>query len=89
MLLKAERNLNNLLDSDEDKIRLEASKFVAERIGKKYYSQRSESFSRNENVLVVLPPEIIAKNALVNNSVNNFERLNEPSVERGSEEDSS
>lgn len=64
LLIKAENNLHELLDSEDVKVKADISKFVAERIGKAYYSQRKESSSDNRNVVVVLPPEIIQKNSL-------------------------
>lgn len=47
MVAKAERNLNNMLDLDEEdthrlKIKADVSKFVAERLGKNKYSSKQE-----------------------------------------------
>jgi hypothetical protein len=91
--MKAEKNLDELLESEDSRVKLDVSKFVAERIGKSYYSQRSESISRNENVVVVLPPEIISKNALEVvpkefNIINNLSEGTEHYLVGSSEEDS-
>ena len=43
MLKKAERNLNELLDEKKDKkIKADITKFIAETIGKKIYSKKTE-----------------------------------------------
>lgn len=47
MVAKAERNLNNMLDLDEEdtqrlKVKADVSKFVAERLGKNKYSSKQE-----------------------------------------------
>jgi hypothetical protein len=94
LLIKAEKNLDNLLDSSNDRVRLDVSKFIAERIGKSFYAQRSESISRNENVVVVLPPEIIQKNSLEPrekefNILKEFSEGTEHCLVGSSEEDSS
>lgn len=48
MLMKAERNLDRFLDETRDKrVALDATKFVAERLGKQKYSQRSELTGRD------------------------------------------
>jgi len=62
LLMKAERNLNELLDSGKEAIKLDASKFVTERLGKEVYSTRTESLNRSEKLIVTLPAEIVKKN---------------------------
>lgn len=42
MLSKVRKNLNEFLETEDDKIRLDATKFVGETIGKAKYSKRSE-----------------------------------------------
>lgn len=42
MLNKAESNLDILMGAEDDRVKLDASKFVAETIGKKNYSKRVE-----------------------------------------------
>lgn len=42
MLNKAENNLDVLMEAEDDRVKLDASKFVAETIGKKNYSKRVE-----------------------------------------------
>lgn len=42
MLQKAETNIEYLMEADDDRVKLDASKFVAETIGKKNYSKRNE-----------------------------------------------
>ena len=42
MLDKVEKNLNEFLDIADDKIRLDATKFVGETVGKAKYSKRQE-----------------------------------------------
>jgi len=43
MLNKAENNLDVLMEAEDDRVKLDASKFVAETIGKKNYSKRTEA----------------------------------------------
>lgn len=42
VLRKAERNIETLLDSDEEKIKLDITKFTTSRLGKKRWSDRTE-----------------------------------------------
>ncbi len=42
MLNKAEKNLEKLLDSKDEKVQLDTTKFVASRLGKKKWSERTE-----------------------------------------------
>lgn len=41
-LIKAEAKIETLIDSDDDKVALNAATFIAETLGKKSYSKRSE-----------------------------------------------
>ena len=50
MLSKAERNLDEALDNDDEKMRFEAGKFVAETVGKRHYSKRTENKNDNTNL---------------------------------------
>ena len=43
ILLLAERNILELQNSSDEKVRLDASKFATERLGKQWYSTRTES----------------------------------------------
>ena len=43
MILKAEANLETAISSDDEKIRLDASKFTLETLAKKNYSKRTEN----------------------------------------------
>jgi hypothetical protein len=43
MVKKAEKNLNNLMESEDEKVKLDTSKFVASRLGKKKWSERIEN----------------------------------------------
>ena len=52
MIDKAERNLNNLLDSTNDKIQLDTYKFVLERLNKKKYAQRNEQTGANGGAIL-------------------------------------
>lgn len=54
MLLKAETNLEVLMGADDDKVKLDASKFVAETVGKnKGYSKRSEHTGKDGKDLTI------------------------------------
>ena len=56
LLAKAERNLDRFLDmEDKPQIQADITKFVAERVGKKKYSQR------NENINVDIPLPILVE----------------------------
>lgn len=61
MLKKAEGNIEYLMGADDDRVKLDASKFVAETIGKKNYSKRNE-LTGSEGRPLILPAELIEKN---------------------------
>jgi hypothetical protein len=62
MLMKSETNLEDLMDADDDRVKLDASKFVAETIGKKYYSKRVDSdVTTGGDKIVFLPNQVINK----------------------------
>lgn len=55
-LLKAERNLEQLLDQDEDlKVKADITKFVAGTLGKKKYSSRQELTGKDGKDLIPKP----------------------------------
>lgn len=55
LLLKAEKNINKLLDQDDDlKVKADLTKFVAGRLGKKKWSERQELSGPNGESLVVI-----------------------------------
>lgn len=60
MLSKAETNLDVLLDSNDEKIKLDATKFVTSRIGKDKWSERQEITGENGKP-IFLPSEIMKK----------------------------
>jgi len=59
MLQRAERNLNEFLDEQKDlKVKADITKFVAERIGKKKYSLKTEVEHSGEIAVKEVNPEI-------------------------------
>lgn len=65
MLQKAELNLDALMGANDDKIRLDASKFVAETIGKKSYSKQiNTDLTTGGKPIIQVASEIAEKNAL-------------------------
>ena len=68
MLAKAEKNLDEFLDFDNEnsnklRVKFDTSKFIAERIGKVIYGQSDEQKGGDIKILV-LPAELIQKNAI-------------------------
>jgi hypothetical protein len=66
---KAERNINKLLDSSDEKVKLDISKFVVGRLKKKDWSERMEMTGANGDPIIILPQELISKNKLNGESV--------------------
>lgn len=61
ILLKAEANLEQLMEGDDDRIRADLSKFALETLNKKHYSKRVEQTGADGKPLI-LPAELINKN---------------------------
>ena len=61
MIKKAEKRINNLLDSNEERISLDATKFVLSRLHKKKWSDRTE-LTGVEGKPLFLPSELLDKN---------------------------
>lgn len=59
LIKKAEINLDVLMDAEDDKIKLDASKFTLETLGKEHYSKRNEMTGKDgEDIklgVIVLP----------------------------------
>lgn len=63
-LNKAEKNLDKLLEQDDDlKVQADITKFVAERLGKRKYSLRQE-LTGAEGKPLIIPSELIDKNRI-------------------------
>lgn len=54
MLKKAEKNLEKLMDSEDERVQADISKFVSSRLGKKKWSERQEIESEVTNINPVL-----------------------------------
>ena len=72
MLNKAENALDRLLESEDDKIVLDASKFVAKTLGKNDgYSERTEHTGADgEKLVIEISKEIASKNNIINDGGN-------------------
>ncbi len=60
---KAERNLNTMLDGDDERIKADLTKFALERLKKHKYSSRQEH-TGSEGEPLFLPSTLLNKNAL-------------------------
>ena len=67
-LEKAEKNLDVLLNSDKEEIKLNTTKFVLERLNKRKYSERQEHTGKDGEP-IFLPAELLNKNNLDSNPV--------------------
>ena len=64
-LTKAEAKIEILIDSDDEKVALNAATFIAETLGKKNYSKRNElTGADGKAVVIALPSELTDKNAI-------------------------
>lgn len=55
MLKKAEDNLETLLDSEDEKVKADITKFIAKTIGKDIYSERQEVTGKDGKDLIPTP----------------------------------
>ena len=72
LVAKAELNFNDLLSSDDEKIRLDTSKFIATTLKKNKYSTRQE-LTGADNKPLFMPSEILNKNGINTSTEDNSE----------------
>lgn len=62
LVSKAEKNLDNLLDSEDEKVKADLTKFTLSRLNKEKYSERKElTGEEGKAINIVLSPEIADK----------------------------
>ena len=71
MLRKAETNIEVIMDNEDPRLMLDASKFVAETIGKKNYSKQVNNDITSGGKALILPATLIEKNDTNSQSGNN------------------
>lgn len=65
MVRKAEKKVDILIDSEDEKVALNASQFILSRLNKEKYSDRTEHTGENgKDIKILLSPEIANKNEL-------------------------
>lgn len=65
MLEKAELNIEVLQDSEDERVALQANTFVAETLGRKQYSKKTETdITSGGKPIIQIAPEIIAKHEI-------------------------
>lgn len=75
LLQKAENNLEVLMDAEDDRVKLDSSKFTLETLNKKFYSKRMENTGADGKPLI-LPSELINKNSLETNGTSSSTETN-------------
>lgn len=68
---KAEKNLDILLDSNDEKVKADMTKFTLKTLGKDEYSERTEMTGADGEPLQVVIPKAVADKFQINETENN------------------